>query len=111
MNYYDVYENVVLPLSTPDTNNCTVVAFASVFDISYERANKFLMQFGRRIGRGMQVKDVVKAFENIKYYKTVKGPYSRENHMFKNSWSCYRAFFCNMSNNKNRTSQLFCFSH
>jgi len=76
------YYNLAVAGSTnyKESNDCCVIAWATVFQCEYAKAHKYLKEVGGRAPhRGMFQKDIQRCFEGVKLHKWVKGPYSASN--------------------------------
>ncbi len=62
-----------------EDNDCTVITWSHTFDCEYDRARKYLAQFGRRPRQGMKLYDIKRALAACKKSKVVLGPYDRNN--------------------------------
>lgn len=62
-----------------ETNDCTVLAWANIFDCDYDKARNYLSKFGRQNRRGMLRTDLEKAFAGVKRAKIRVGEYSKTN--------------------------------
>lgn len=65
--------------SFKERGDCTVLAWANVFDCSYEKAHAHMRKFGRKNKRGMLIHQIESAIFSCKKAKVRKGPYSRDN--------------------------------
>lgn len=65
--------------STGDKNLCTVVALSVVTGNSLADCNKYMLKFGRRFKKGMDMSQINKALESTKHFYFKKGEYSRIN--------------------------------
>lgn len=66
-------------LRLKEHNDCTVMAWSSCFDSSYEAARSWLEKFGRKHRKGMYLPQIDAALKACKKAKTKVGPYTRQN--------------------------------
>lgn len=62
-----------------EINDCTVTAWAKVFDCPYSKAHFYMKRFGRHHRKGMTRKQIKNAFDSVKKAKIKEGPYSASN--------------------------------
>lgn len=66
-------------LRLKETNDCTVVAWANVFDCEYTKAHAWMKRFGRIHRKGMQLSEITAALNSCTKAKIKIGPYTRTN--------------------------------
>lgn len=58
-----------------ESGDCTVMAWANVFDCTYEQAYNYMAKFGRKHRKGMKLYQIKEALESCKKAKVKFGPY------------------------------------
>lgn len=73
MHTKELYTSIKSTMSRPsDKNFCSVVAFAIVFDTSFDKADAYLYSYGRKFRKGMLYYQIKDALEGVRKSEVIK---------------------------------------
>lgn len=60
-----------LPKGDRENNDCTIIAFAKVFNVDYKIVSDHLLKFGKKRNRGMTYTQIVAFLETLTKFKAI----------------------------------------